>query len=71
MYINCKTKIMNTNFDKLHKLQKKLLESTTPEQLKAIRALHAICTCKDCGSKRDCEYAWDEYNTHGDCLAEK
>lgn len=31
------------------------------------------CTCNDCPSAKDgsCEYAYDPYNTHGDCLAVK
>jgi hypothetical protein len=33
-------------------------------------------TCDDCGvigpeGKKDCPYAFDPYNTNGDCLAEK
>jgi Zn-finger nucleic acid-binding protein len=31
------------------------------------------CTCNDCDSAKDgsCEYAYDRYNTDGDCLAVK
>ena len=31
------------------------------------------CTCNDCPSAKDgsCEYAYDPYNTHEDCLAVK
>jgi hypothetical protein len=29
------------------------------------------CTCFDCPDKDICDYAWDLYNTDGDCLAEK
>jgi len=28
-------------------------------------------TCEDCGLNGTCEFAWDLYNTDGDCLAEK
>lgn len=28
-------------------------------------------TCQDCGLNGTCEFAWDHYNTDGDCLAEK
>ena len=28
-------------------------------------------TCHKCEAKNNCEYAWDDYNTNGDCLAEK
>jgi len=28
-------------------------------------------TCTECVLNDTCEFAWDGYNTHGDCLAEK
>lgn len=28
-------------------------------------------TCVSCDHERDCEFAWDLYNTGGDCLASK
>ena len=28
-------------------------------------------TCHDCPHREWCEFAWDEWNTDGDCLAEK
>lgn len=28
-------------------------------------------TCHRCSEKDVCEYAWDPYNTDGDCLASK
>jgi len=28
-------------------------------------------TCNTCFSKDECQYAWDLYNTDGDCLALK
>lgn len=32
---------------------------------------HGRSSCHDCGDKYDCDFAWDAYNTNGDCLAEK
>jgi hypothetical protein len=29
------------------------------------------CTCTDCAIRGDCEYAYDGYNTEGDCLKGK
>lgn len=29
------------------------------------------CTCEGCPSERTCAFAWDTYNTRGDCLADK
>lgn len=29
------------------------------------------CTCNDCPDKDHCEFAFDLYNTQGDCLAMK
>lgn len=31
----------------------------------------ARCTCTDCPINGNCMYAWDDYNTDGDCLLEK
>lgn len=28
-------------------------------------------TCLDCPCVGECEWAWDAYNTNGDCLASK
>lgn len=28
-------------------------------------------SCDTCAAKNTCEYAFDQYNTNGDCLAEK
>lgn len=30
-----------------------------------------IFTCAQCGAKGECEFAFEAYNTNGDCLAEK
>lgn len=30
-----------------------------------------VFTCLHCGAEGKCEFAWDYYNTDGDCLAEK
>lgn len=29
------------------------------------------CTCSKCNEHATCPYAWDYYNTEGDCLANK
>lgn len=29
------------------------------------------CTCVSCGAREECEFAYDWYNTDGDCLQEK
>ena len=29
------------------------------------------CTCTNCPENKSCLYAFDAYNTNGDCLAEK
>jgi hypothetical protein len=29
------------------------------------------CTCYKCGAKDVCEWAWDWYNSDGDCLGDK
>jgi len=31
----------------------------------------SMFSCFDCVGHENCEYAWDHYNTNGDCLAEK
>lgn len=36
-----------------------------------IEKLSNIVTCVKCSEKKTCPYAYDEYNTNGDCLAEK
>ena len=28
-------------------------------------------TCSECSEANHCKYAWDLYNTNGDCLADK
>lgn len=49
----------------------------TDEELAALRAEVVEVwgikkfTCDDCPAKRTCEFAFDTYNTDGDCLAEK
>lgn len=40
----------------------------------ALRAENAhldIYTCHKCAARQECEFAWDHYNTGGDCLAVK
>ena len=31
----------------------------------------SIVTCIKCSEQNNCQYAYDHYNTFGDCLAEK
>lgn len=40
------------------------------QKTRSIRLFFAM-TCRECGSRHDCEFAWDWYNTNGDCLAMK
>lgn len=50
---------------------------SSPTQLAELRAYVARefgghdFTCDDCGARFSCPYAFDPYNTAGDCLAEK
>lgn len=30
-----------------------------------------MCTCNDCNSNKSCEFAYDDYNYDGSCLALK
>jgi MoaA/NifB/PqqE/SkfB family radical SAM enzyme len=52
-------------------------EKRTEEQLAAMRAESAEpfgiteFTCDKCPARYTCEWAFDAYNTNGDCLAEK
>jgi hypothetical protein len=47
------------------------------EELAKIRAVTVadfpidVFSCDDCGARKTCEFAFDAYNTDGDCLAEK
>ena len=52
----------------------KELAERTKKELKGIvrRELQQVeVTCEKCPYNDNCEYAWDVYNTGGDCLAEK
>jgi MoaA/NifB/PqqE/SkfB family radical SAM enzyme len=57
-------------------------DHTLPERLRAkqlqktrteVAALFDIeqFTCDDCPRKHECQWAFDAYNTNGDCLADK
>ena len=37
----------------------------------ALIVFYYRCTCSSCGIRWDCEWAYDEYNTNGGCLAVK
>lgn len=39
--------------------------------LKSKEHLFKHFTCHTCPSQETCEWAWDMYNTNGDCLADK
>ncbi len=55
----------------------KLGPELTDEEIKKLRerAVEYVgeteFTCDDCRDRRTCEWAFDPYNTNGDCLAEK
>jgi NAD-dependent dihydropyrimidine dehydrogenase PreA subunit len=62
-----------------HKLDD-LIPKKTQEELDILRAAHlngegidpdTKFTCDDCASRCDCAFAFDLYNTDGDCLASK
>lgn len=41
------------------------------QNLKSFGINYKTITCDNCDSKTECEYAYDSYNTDGDCLAVK
>ena len=48
------------------------LEELSDEEMEARFGVPKdMTTCYDCPSKETCRYAWDPYNTDGDCLASK
>ena len=53
-------------------------DAATQETASAVQRAHMVeltgiqsFTCDDCPVKLTCDYAFDAYNTNGDCLAEK
>lgn len=56
--------------DRLFEANKKHLE-TIARQSRVIEKLKDAVTCVGCAVNESCPYAWDGYNTNGDCLAEK
>lgn len=46
-------------------------EATIARQARVIEKLKDVVTCVGCDANKSCPYAWDGYNTNGDCLAEK
>ena len=52
--------------DELEKLRKQCVE-----YLRKHRIRYRYITCDFCSLKNKCEYAYDPYNTDGDCLAVK
>lgn len=49
----------------------KTLEQTIARQARVIENLKDVVTCVGCDANEWCPYAWDGYNTNGDCLADK
>lgn len=41
------------------------------EKLRKLGVKWSYITCDGCPARFDCEYAYDPYNTDGDCLAAK
>ncbi len=55
----------------LHPLDPRVAE-TRKRSLPVIQSHgHASFTCDRCSAANECDYAFDPYNTNGDCLAEK
>lgn len=48
--------------------EKRLVELT---RLRTGTWTPSVVTCDGCGAAASCEFAYDPYNTDGDCLAEK
>jgi hypothetical protein len=54
----------------------KLTEEQVAEERRRLTLLNGhpedvVYSCDSCGGRNDCAYAFDGYNTNGDCLAEK
>lgn len=49
----------------------KTLEQAIARQARVIENLKDVVTCVGCDANEWCPYAWDGYNTNGDCLADK
>lgn len=47
------------------------LDTVESEELIKDRDTRFGITCAECELNDKCEFAWDFYNTNGDCLAEK
>lgn len=48
-----------------------MTEQEINEYLKDNGLTRTEMTCKDCEDNNTCPFAWDAYNTYGDCLMEK
>jgi hypothetical protein len=53
------------------KLEKESAMNDTEARQKSLDDFYRRCTCVGCDESSSCPYAWDGYNTDGDCLAEK
>jgi len=52
--------------------EKERLDNMSPEELDAqYDVAKEDTTCWECSENKTCKYAWDPYNTDGDCLADK
>jgi len=47
------------------------LNEKIAKQKRVLEKLKDVVTCVGCAVNESCPYAWDGYNTNGDCLAEK
>lgn len=55
----------------LVEIAKNKLDKASAMNLAYTTIEHGRSSCHDCSDKYDCDFAWDAYNTNGDCLAEK
>jgi hypothetical protein len=46
----------------------KEVEGNYQDYRKKRKAYEKRFTCYECPSNKECEFAWDGYNTQGDCL---
>ena len=69
-YIRAQAKVISRMAMELHKAQ---VPGYIDEQSAAEAGLldFDVMTCSGCLAAETCTYAWDSYNTDGDCLASK
>ena len=54
-----------------NKLNQPDVETTITNPKIDFEQINKKCTCTNCPINDTCMYAWDDYNTNGDCLLEK